>query len=49
MTATNFFYNFVGFRYSPLLIVGKIKDYVIVTIIYLNAFYREKGPMIVKH
>ena len=23
-----------------------IKDYVIVTIVYLNAFYREKGQMI---
>ena len=28
------------------LIVGMIKDYVIVTIVYLNAFYREKGQMI---
>ena len=28
------------------LIVGTIKDYVIVTIVYLNAFYREKGQMI---
>ena len=54
MTATNKCYNFVGFRCRvPLinhwvksaLIVGMIKDYVIVTIIYLNAFYRE-GQMI---
>ena len=29
------------------LIVGMIKDYVIVTIIYQNGFYREKGQMIV--
>ena len=28
------------------LIVGMIKHYVIVTIVYLNAFYREKGQMI---
>ena len=28
------------------LIVGMIKDYAIVTIVYLNAFYREKGQMI---
>ena len=28
------------------LIVGMIKDYVLVTIVYLNAFYREKGQMI---
>ena len=28
------------------LIVEMIKDYVIVTIVYLNAFYREKGQMI---
>ena len=28
------------------LIVGMIKDYVIVTIVYLNAFYREEGEMI---
>ena len=28
------------------LIVGMTKDYVIVTIVYLNAFYRENGQII---
>ena len=28
------------------LLVGMIKDYVIVAIVFLNAFYREKGQMI---
>ena len=31
---------------GKLVIVGMIKDYVIVTLVYLNAFYREKGQMI---
>ena len=42
MTGINICANFGGKWVSPPLIVGMIKDYVIVTIVYLNAFYREK-------
>ena len=45
MSSTNYKVRTVTESVSlgEISVVGMIKDYVIVTIVYLNAFYREKG------